>query len=1393
MVRRAAWMVVAAAAMVSAGAATHAAPLAEKDVPDPLKPWVGWVLQGQEAERCPFFHGRGTKECTWPAALSLELDDSGGRFTQDWRIDAPAWVPLPGEAKRWPLDVRADGSAAGAVDRGGQPMVRLENGDWRITGSFAWDRLPEMIQVPAQTGIVTLSVRGRRVEFPSRDEQGRLWLQREQTSEEGESRLEVVVHRQVVDDIPLMLVTDVVLKVSGKNREVLLGRSLPDRFVPLSLTGPLPARVEPDGRLRVQVRPGTWRITLTARHDGPAAAISLPALPPGADGGAWDADEAWVFEARPALRLVTVEGVPSIDAQQTELPASWRALPAYLVRPGDTMTLSQRQRGDEEPAPDRLSLDRTWWLDFDGGGWTVQDRVSGTLSRGWRLEMPPETVLGRVAVNGADQFITGSGSAPRGIEVRQTNVSLEADSRIENRGSTAPAVSWSHDFESVGGRVHLPPGWRLIHAFGVDRADPTWIAEWDLLDLFLLLIIALSIGRLWGVRAGALALVTLTLAWHEPGAPRWVWLFLLVGEALYRVLPAGAFKTIFRGYRWLVWGVLILISVPFLVLQVRNALYPQLEPTWSAGWIDSLTSFDRNLSAGQAAPPPPGGGENIPAPAPMDHDEFGDSDGRFEGVEDKVMKERPNESDFRDSIGGSLARPTGTPSPRRSPMMNMYAPDPRAQVSTGPGLPSWSWRHVSLTWRGPVDAGQRIRFVLVSPWMHAILSFARAILTGGLVLLVLGFPVAQWARGRFRADPGTRAAMLALLALALFAPARALAQEPSKETLEELKRRLLERPECAPSCATIGRMRVEVSGSTFRARMEITAAAETAVPLPGGAQQWSAGAVIVDGSPAKGLLRSSDGILWLPLSPGSHQVVVEGPLPDRETVQVPLPLKPRHVQASVSGWILDGIHEDGQPDDTLQLTRTRGAGGSAAGLQQETLSPFLRVERRVKLDLSWEVTTRVVRLTPPGAAVVVEVPLLSGESVTSADVRVQDGRVAVSMGPTASQVEWSSVLGEATTITLTASSSGAWVENWVVDASPMWHVEATGIPVVQRPAHAAREREWRPWPGEKVTLAITRPEGAPGQTLTLDGASLQVSPGLRATDATLTLSVRSSRGGQHVLTLPEGAELTSVTIDGATQPVRQEGRRVTLPVSPGRHAATLAWRQPGGISMFYSTPPVELGAPAVNAEVRVSMPSDRWTLFLSGPRLGPAVLFWSLLAVYLAISIGLGQVRLTPLRWWHWFLLALGLTQVPIAVAAVVASWLLALGWRKQRPPEDPALFDMLQLALPLFTLVAIVCLFASIAEGLLGMPEMQIRGNGSYATSLVWFQDRVGSTIPRARIFSVPLMVYRLAMLGWALWLAWSLLGWLRWAWVCFTTGGVWRKNVPKPVVPPAEKAGTT
>jgi hypothetical protein len=50
--------------------------------------------------------------------------------------------------------------------------------------------------------------------------------------------------------------------------------------------------------------------------------------------------------------------------------------------------------------------------------------------------------------------------------------------------------------------------------------------------------------------------------------------------------------------------------------------------------------------------------------------------------------------------------------------------------------------------------------------------------------------------------------------------------------------------------------------------------------------------------------------------------------------------------------------------------------------------------------------------------------------------------------------------------------------------------------------------------------------------------------------------------------------------------------------------------------------------------------------------------------------------------------------------------------------------------------------------------------------------------------VLSLPLVIYRGLMLLWALWLAYSLLKWLRWGWDAYTTGGYWRPVLPKKVM---------
>lgn len=1339
----------------------HAARITPQQLPEVLRDWVDWVLLPEPEARCPFVYNQfGQRRCAWPTALELELGAGGGRFRQQWSVHAESWITLPGDARHWPQDVRLDDTAAALTQRNGRPALQVGPGRHTVSGTFPWNRLPESLPIPRDTGLVSLSVEGKPVAAPVIDDAGNLWL-RDRVAAAAQSevgdRLKLQVFRRIVDDIPLQLVTRIELDVSGAQREEVIPGALAPDFIPLRLDSRLPARLEDDGRLRLQVRPGRWAVEFTARHPGNVESLALKAIP-----APWPTEEVWSFEARTDLRLVEITGAAAVDPAQTALPEAWRRFPAYLVQPGTTLQFNVIRRGDPEPAPDALTLQRNLWLDFDGGGYTIQDHLHGTMTRGWRLEMNAPTQLGQATLDGQPQLVTTRGDAGKpGFEVRRGAINLGADSRFEASRSAVPAVGWDQDFQQVNATLHLPPGWKLFSAAGVDNVPDTWLKRWTLLDIFLVLIAALAVRGLWQWRAGLLALLALALIWHEPGAPRSVWLHVLAAIALLRVLPPGWFRGAITWYRNLALLTLIAIAVPFMVNQVRLGLYPQLDSPHDTGYF----AMDTAASAPR------------PAAAPMQMDELSAT------AEMAVAPEAAMDM-AQDAAGAAVEKMRraikGKPAPQAAEQRRRLEEiDPDALVQTGPGLPDWQWRAVPLGWNGPVQKDQQMTFMLLSPAMNLFLNIARVLLVVALALLLLGVRAPRWPVA------GGGAALLAAAVLGpwlMLRPAPVAADIPDAALLEQLKARLTTPPECLPECAQLARLRVELAPAAVTVRAELHVLESTAVPLPVRTGSWSPAEVLIDGVAAAGLQRGNDGVLWVQLEPGAHQVLLRGPAPAAAAFQLPLPLAPRRVEASTDGWSVEGI-DDGLPVGAqLQFTRVRSAARetATADLQPGELPPLVRVERTLHLGLDWRVETRVVRVSPPGVAVVAKVPLVAGESVISDNITVEAGHVLVNMAPRDGEFRWSSTLEKSPHITLTAPETTRWLETWRADISPVWHAEITGIAVVHHQDGDGRWLpEWRPWPGDTVRLDLTRPAGVPGQTLTLDRAELEVAPGKRATDTTVTLGLRSSRGGQHTITLPGGTDLLSVAIDGVPQPIRAAGDRVTVPLVPGSQAVTLTMRDNTGIGTLFRSAALDAGLPGVNTRVHVTLGQDRWALMLGGLPLGPAVLFWGVLTVVVLIAAGLGRTNLAPLNTWHWILLGIGLTQTQIWVGLTIVGWLLVLGLRARQDADIGRLrFNATQIGLFLLTLLALVMLFQAVKHGLLGYPQMQISGNNSTAYELYWYQDRSDGALPRAWILSVPLWVYRGLMLAWALWLAFALLRWLRWGWDCVNSGGLWKSR---------------
>ncbi|WNL47096.1 hypothetical protein RKE25_05520 [Dyella sp. BiH032] len=1342
-----------------------AAPLLAQDVPPPLRDWQGWVLHDVPQHACPFVatQGPGNVQCAWPGRLGVEAGKDGGRFSLDLHVDAPSWVGLPGDARNWPQQVTAGAKALAVLDRSGEPSVWLEPGDYSLRGELPWSARPARLRVPASIGLVALSVDGTTVSRVERNGD-QLTLGEAAEAQRAADALSLRVYRRLEDGLPATLETHLQLNVTGSAREQLLGPALPQGFVATALSGDLPARLESDGRLRIQLRPGQWTLDLVARGTEPLkqVALKLPAEP-------WPRQEIWSYQDDTSLRSTRVEG-QATDAAQAGVPDDWRELPAFALDDNQGLAIEQGTRGNEGGQGDQVKVARQIWLDFDGRGFNVSDHLTGTLRKSQRLDVAAPWQLQRAAQGESPLLVTGGEGGRSGVELREARLDLHAGLRLP-RGGNLPSGGWQMPLENIEATLHLPYGYRLIGASGADRSPDSWIAQWSLLDLFVVALIALLAGRLLGWPWALLAVAFLALSQHEYGAPRWTLGIALALALLARALPEGKLRLGSRIGAGAVLALAVLWSLPFAAQQMDYVLHPQLD---GVGFVarSQMASAEAEMApaadevaarqeviaqAPVAAPPPP--------PAPVAEDaSVASSAGEPKTLYNMAAKSAP-------ALGGSRYRDQR---------------DTHSVIQAGHGEPSWDvGNNYSLGWSGPVTAEQNTRLVIAPAWLVRLLRFAMLVLLAALLARVVlrvfhpaeGGGMPRWPLGR---------ASAALLLLALV-PQLTRAQDalPNDALLQQLRQRLTEAPKCVPNCAAIALAQVRADGDQVDLDLEVHAGAPVAIPLPQADASLQLTGASVDGRADAPLVRRGDQAL-VRMDRGVHRVSLRYRASGDDTVSLRFALHPQRVGFAGQGWAIDGLDGGRALGDSLALRRVRaGADGKEVAAGSQAFPPYVSVRRVLMLDVDWTVETTVTRIAPSEGGFSFDLPLLPGEHPLGDDARVHDGRLGVTFNGNQSEVRWTSRLDRTDKLELKAPALGERAEGWEVQAAPMWHVDSDGVPA----GHEDGSLFFLPLPGETLRLTMTQPKAVTGDSLAFDEVRVASAVGDRATETTVHLLARSTRGGEHAIALPASAELLEAKRDAQPLSLAVRDGKLSLPLLPGSHGFELRVREPRGIGAVTRSAQFALDAPAANLHLELNLPEDRWVLWTWGPTAGPAVLYWSQLVVLLLAAWLLARYAPTPLRFQHWLLLGLGFSAFAWSAYALVVAWLIALGVRARRaPPERIGAvgFNLLQIALAFFTVVALAVLISAVPKGLLGVPDMHVAGNESTAWHLHWFADQTTDALPRGGVFSVSLWVYKIAMLLWALWLANALIGWLRWGFEAWTREGYWRKREPKVAVPP-------
>ena len=604
------------------------------------------------------------------------------------------------------------------------------------------------------------------------------------------------------------------------------------------------------------------------------------------------------------------------------------------------------------------------------------------------------------------------------------------------------------------------------------------------------------------------------------------------------------------------------------------------------------------------------------------------------------------------------------------------------------------------------------------------------------------------------------------------------ANTPDPAILKELERRLTRSPECLPDCASLERLNIQVTADSLTINARIHSIGRFGVPLPTPSIFAPDLTVLVDGEKPP-ITRETNGTLMALLSEGISEVVIRSSTSSTNRFDLELPLIPSTIELTNNAWRTSGIWGGELTGSSIGFNRVeQQLEVTSDQLVQEQAKPYVSVARDIAFGIEILVETKVRRLAPRTGAFSVEIPLLPDEEVLETEHPMENGVMTVNFGRTESTISWKSRFDNVSEITLTAPPISARSEEWTFVGSDHWHWDYEGLePVLTR----SDSTTFWPRADESLKIELQKPIPVEGAFSTIESATASYTVGTRLLDGSLLLNINATQGSQLTVDLPEGSRITEVRARDVQIPA-PKGSTIILPISPGSSIYRVNWQIDKDISTIFRSPEIKLDLPARNVNVNVEFQGNRWAVFLNGPLLGPAVLFWGVVVVILLIACLLTLLPNFPLTRLDAIVLSLGATLSNVWVLLLIAVWFAAIWVRSQRDLSQLSLmyYQVMQVALSLLSGVAILALVWSIPRALLGSPDMQIVGNESSATFFRWYTDYVDGVLPQVSVVSLPNWIYLLLMLAWSLWLAYAIVKWSIATWKTLSTPDYWRNSDP-------------
>ena len=528
---------------------------------------------------------------------------------------------------------------------------------------------------------------------------------------------------------------------------------------------------------------------------------------------------------------------------------------------------------------------------------------------------------------------------------------------------------------------------------------------------------------------------------------------------------------------------------------------------------------------------------------------------------------------------------------KQSKERSFYTQTNTQTIQMGIGLPTWDGHPITKHWNNGKTPQKEMSLWILKPIHKRWLAIVAGILLVGL----------SWFRTTVRTMV-TPAAMLLLLGVSSTSNT-AFADTPDTqvETIsntnvmlppKEVETLLLEHlfpDDCTQECVNIALANLTVDNDRKQLNiwMEVHAIEPAILDLPGPSDQWAIESVTFEGSKTHALRTSTDGFLQVRIPKGIWSIEITGALEDG--LQLQWPIVPHRVNTEIGDWIIQGLLENGQIEDTIGFSKSSTQ--SNVSINHTGLFEW---QQEVLLDSQWTILHTLSR-PASNSKTTLSIPLTLEPNVQLLSpyaLPTDDGwRIEFPKGQTT--VEWTTVhpIEERLLIEHTSLDGIPTALTWQVLCSNTLHCTFEGPPPI---THTTSDGDWKPtwhpYPGETLKITPTALMATSGETAQVQSLNVEHVIDGNSINSMATLTVNSSASQPIEFKIPEGAVITTVHRNNLPYPF-QATQSLPLLANVGKDTFTLSWTSTQD-QWKYTLPSPSLALSVSNPTIQVRHSND---------------------------------------------------------------------------------------------------------------------------------------------------------------------------------------------------------